>query len=573
MPLLIDQLIYTSFPEVGLSTLASIHVSPEIQEAFIQQVVYQYWDSYNPPRSGYRAAYLYQVTLEQNLFGWLYNDGQDDFGRSQIPYFQCYYYSGRLHADLLEDILTCLHRGPITLIDRQFPCALKTLVVPNLRSYQTVGIGVAISLGVRERSHVALEQDRLVNLFVAVDGEKVVELERHNQQKAYQLPITFTPIPDPLLFKQEDTLVLQNKLLESKTGLHPGDPCVPIFLNKFAMLIYIASGVISVVLILNNYYFLRLPVPAAKVQEPPVSIPNTNTNLGSITLASTLTGHSDAIWGVALSPNGQTLVSGSADKTIKVWNLDTGQLRRTLLGHSNIVRSVIFRPNGQVLVSGSGDKTIKLWNVQTGELIRTLTGHSGPVWSVAISHDGQTIVSGSEDKTIKIWNLSTGKLIRTLTGHSSRVFSIALSLDGQILISGSKDKTIKIWNLSTGKLIRTLTGHSDAVRSIALSPDERKFASSSWDKTIKIWNLSTGEQLNTFRGHSDRVVDIAFSADGQMLISTSVDKTVKIWSLPRRKLLRTLIGHSDWVLSVTISPSGQTVVSSSKDKTIKIWKR
>ncbi len=573
MPLLIGQLIYTSFPEVGLSTLASAQVPSEIQEAFIQQVVYQYWDSYNPPRSGYRAAYLYQVTLEQSLFGWLYNDGRDDFGRSQIPYFQCYYYSGRLHANLLEDILTCLHRGPITLIDRQFPCALRTLVVPNLRSYQTVGIGVAISLGVRERSHIALEQDRLVNLFIAVDGEKVVELERHNQQKAYQLPITSTPIPDSLLFKQEATSVLRNKLLKSKTGLHLGNACVHIFLNKFAKLIYIVSGVIFVVLTLNNYYFLRLSVPAAKIQKPPVSIPNTNTNLRSITLANTLTGHSNAIWCVAFSPNDQTLVSGSADKTIKVWNLDTGQMRRTLVGHSDIVRSVTFRPNGQVLVSGSGDKTIKIWNVQTGKLIRTLTGHSGPVWSVAISHDGQTLVSGSEDKTIKIWNLSTGKLIRTLIGHSSRVFSIALSSDGQILISGSKDKTIKIWNLSTGKLIRTLIGHSDAVRSIALSPDERKFASSSWDKTIKIWNLSTGEQLNTFKGHSDHVVDIAFSADGQMLISASVDKTVKTWSLPTRKLLRTLTGHSDWVLSVTTSPSGQTVVSSSKDKTIKIWKR
>lgn len=563
---LLGQLVYTSFPEVGFRTLASTQVPLEIQQAFIQKVVYQHWDSYNPPMSGYRAAYLYQVTPEHSLFGWLYNDGQDDFGRAQVPYFQCYYYSERLHAVRLEDIFTCLHRGPVALIDRQTPCALD-IVVPDLRSYQPVRIGVAIPSGVRDRSHVALKQRRLLDLFIAVDGEIVVAIEAYKQQEV-QLSITATPMPQAPLFG-EAMPVLQGKSLESQVGSHLSDTSVPILINKLAVQICIASAVASVALVIGSYYALRPPVPAAKQQYP--SLLRTNTSLENITLASTLTGHSDSVWGVALNPDGQTLVSCSADKTIKVWHLDTGQLRRTLVGHSDTVRSVIFSPNGQVLVSSSGDKTIKLWNVQTGELIRTLTGHSGPVWSIVISRDGQTIVSGSEDKTIKLWNVQTGELVRTLTGHSNRVFSVALSSDGQTIVSGSKDNTIKIWNVQTGKLIRTLTGHSDAVRAVAFSPDAEKLASSSWDKTIKIWHLKTGEQLSTLRGHKDHVVAIAFSADGQTLTSASVDKTIKIWSLQTRKLLRDLSGHSDWVLSVTTSPSEQTLVSSSKDKTIKIW--
>jgi WD40 repeat protein len=533
-------------------------------------VVYQRWDSYNPPRFGYRAAYLHQVTLEDSLFGWLYNDGQDDFGRSQVPYFVCYYYSGRLHAVQLENIFNCLDRGPVALIDQQLPAALEPIVFPDLVGYQPSRIGVVIPSDVRDRSYVAIEQRRLLDLFVPVDGEIVIELSGQiYKQQSVQLSVTATPIPQAPPFGQDTIPVLQSKRSELQVGSYPSDASVSTSPKKSAWLIGIATGVASVALVFGSYHSLRQTVPAAKVQQYPVSTLSTNTSLRKIALVSTLTGHSGAVWSVALSPDGQTLASGSADKTIKVWNLDTGQLRRTITGHSDIIRSVTFSPDGQTLASGSGDKTIKLWNLQTGQ-IRTLSGHSGPVWSIAISPDGQTLASGSGDNTIKIWNIQTGKLVRTLTGHSKRVFSVALNPDGQTIASGSEDKTIKIWNLQTGELIRTLSGHSDAVRAVAFSPDAEKLASSSWDKTIKIWNLRTGKP-STFGGHRDRVVSVAFSNDSQTLASTSLDNTIKIWHVQTGKLLQILSGHSDWVLSVATSPTGQTLVSSSKDKTIKIW--
>ncbi len=120
-------------------------------------------------------------------------------------------------------------------------------------------------------------------------------------------------------------------------------------------------------------------------------------------------------------------------------------LFHTLTGHTGYVRSVALSADGQTLVSGSSDHTIKVWNVSTGQEVRTLTGHTGPVWSIALSADGQTLVSGSDDKTIKVWNMSTGQEVRTLTGHTGYVWSVALSADGQTLVSGSNDKTIKVW--------------------------------------------------------------------------------------------------------------------------------
>lgn len=289
-------------------------------------------------------------------------------------------------------------------------------------------------------------------------------------------------------------------------------------------------------------------------------------------LAKTLAGHSSHINDVTISPDGQLFASASADKTIKVWNLATGQEIYTLKGHASYVNVLAISPDGRTLVSGSADKTIKLWDLGNGKEIRTLGGHSNYVKSVAISPDGQMIASGSSDKTVKLWNLATGQEIRTLQGHLNDINSLAISANSQILASGSADKTIKIWNLSTGQEIRTLQGHSSYVNSLALSPNGEMIASGSADKTIKIWNLSTGQEIRTLQGHSNYVNSLAISPDEETIISASADKTIKIWHLSTGKEIRTLRGHSSWVNSLDLSPDGDTIASGSADKTIKIWR-
>jgi WD40 repeat protein len=249
-----------------------------------------------------------------------------------------------------------------------------------------------------------------------------------------------------------------------------------------------------------------------------------------------LQGHSNSVDSVSFSPNGKTLASGSYDKTIKLWNLETGQAIRTLYGHSDYVISVSFSPDGKTLASGSYDKTIKLWNLETGQAIRTLNGHIDSVSSVSFSPDGKTLASGSGDKTIKLWNLETGEEIRTLNGHSNSVDSVSFSPDGKTLASGSGDKTIKLWNLETGQEIRTLNGHSNSVDSVSFSPDGKTLASGSGDKTIKLWNLETGQEIRTLNGHSNSVDSVSFSPDGKTLASGSSDKTIKLWNFPELEL-------------------------------------
>lgn len=341
--------------------------------------------------------------------------------------------------------------------------------------------------------------------------------------------------------------------------------------HRPALVIGILTGVASTLaLIVGSYYFPRLSAPSYQVRYESGGVPSKNNSL-EISLANTLTGHTNTIWSVALSPDRQTLVSSSGDKTIKIWNLHTGELRNTLTGHENMVLAVAISPDGKTLASTSWDKTVKIWNLQTGQLRSTLSEPSKENWSVAMSPDEQILVSSSGDIN-KIWNLGTEQLLHNLSGHLEAVWAVAISPDGQTLVSGSKDKTIKIWNLRTGQLRSTLTGHSGRVRSVAISADGQTLASGSWDKTIKIWNLRTGELRNTLYGHSGYVNTVAISPNGQILASGSDDRTIKLWNLRTGKLLCTLAGHSGNVNAVAFDADGKRLVSGSGDMTIKIWR-
>jgi WD40 repeat protein len=306
----------------------------------------------------------------------------------------------------------------------------------------------------------------------------------------------------------------------------------------------------------------------------------------------TLKGHSESIWSVAISPDGQMLASGSADQTIKLWNLETGKLLYSLEGHSSLVVSVAFSPDGKILASSStlavGDGNIKLWDVETGRLQRVLGKGllSLNVSCVTFSPDGQTLASGNMDATIKLWQLNSGKLHSTLTGHGWHVKSVAFSRDGKILVSGGLDGAIKIWNWRTGELLHTLNRPSPsdligslvswfdssvgAIWSVAISPDGQMIASGGSDQPIMLWNAGTGKLVRTLTEHSGRVGSVTFSPYGKILASGGDDNTLRIWNYQTGELLQTL-EHLGPVHCVAFSPDGQTLISGSADTTIKVW--
>jgi len=304
-------------------------------------------------------------------------------------------------------------------------------------------------------------------------------------------------------------------------------------------------------------------------------------------LIRTLKGHHDSVKSVAISSDNKYIVSASADKTIKIWNLKTGKLIKTLKGHIGSVNSIAISSDNKYIVSGSGarytfsnnnDPTIKIWNLKTGKLIKTLDACC-LTYSVTISNDNKYIVA-SNNVDARIWDLKTGKLIKILNKYYGDINSVGISADNKYIVSGSNDKTIKIWDLDetvkitwdikTGELIKSIKG-DNWVYSVAISSDSKYIVSGSSDDTIKIWNLNTGKLIKTLKGHIGSVNSVAITKDNKYIVSGSSDNTIKIWNLNTGKLIKTLKGHSNTVYSVAISSDNKYIVSGSDDKTMKIW--
>lgn len=329
-----------------------------------------------------------------------------------------------------------------------------------------------------------------------------------------------------------------------------------------------------------NQLFSQIPKQSRTNQSGVVLTPSWQP--GTITLytiGSVEGGHSLPVRSVAFNPDGKFLASGSADKTIKIWNLRAETLERTLPKNAEQVYSVAFSPDGKFLASGHLDATVNLWDWKKGKLIKTLNPgklirkqSDRVVTFVTFSPDSQTLASSSGGNTvIKLWNVSTGELRREIVEKQS-VTSVTFSSNGQMLASGGLGRTVELWNPENGKWLRTLGKHTHPVYSVAFSPDGKILASGSGDNTIKLWSLRTQDKSRTLEGHSDDVTSIAFSPNGQTLISGSWDKTVRLWNLRTGQTIRDFSENSQRILSVAFSLDGKTFASVSGDKTIKIWR-
>lgn len=275
--------------------------------------------------------------------------------------------------------------------------------------------------------------------------------------------------------------------------------------------------------------------------------------------------HQGAIRAAVFSPDGQTVLTGSADKTMQLWDLEGNMLKR-FSGHSQSISSIAFSPDGETILAGTDDEIVKLWEV-SGKELQVFNGHTSKVASVAFAPDEQVIMTGTEDGSVKLWNMK-GEVKRTFAGHRRRVNSIVFSPDGKMVLTGSDDNTAKLW-LPTGKLLHTFVDHTGGVNSVAFSPDGQLVVTASGAGQIKLWDLE-GRMLRIIANRGKGVLSIVFSPDGQTVLTGDRDKKASLWSLSG-DYIQAFSGHLGAVTSVAFSPDGQTVLTGSTDKTAKLW--
>ena len=242
-------------------------------------------------------------------------------------------------------------------------------------------------------------------------------------------------------------------------------------------------------------------------------------------------GGSLRVYSVAWSPDSKYVASAHSNGTVQIWDIAARSRIFYQHGHNARVNAVAWSPNGNSIVSGSGDKTanVKVWDVASGNLLLTYSGHFHYVNAVAWSHDGSRIISGGSDSTAQVWDPSTGSLLSTYRGHTNDILALSWSPSDTSIVSSSKDMTAQVWDASTASRLLIYTGHANYVNAVAWAPDGTRIASGSVDTTVKVWGAASGNIFQTYHGHSDQVQSVAWSYDSARIVSASNDGTVQIW--------------------------------------------
>jgi WD40 repeat protein len=283
-----------------------------------------------------------------------------------------------------------------------------------------------------------------------------------------------------------------------------------------------------------------------------------------------LEGQSSQVNGAAISADGRRVLLASADKSVRLWDVEAGRDLRRFIGHTGSVWAVAFSPDGKRALSGGADQTVRLWDVDSGSELRRFEGHAGLVLCVAFAPDGKQALSAALDHSIVLWDVETGKEVRRLDGLARFINAVVLAPSGkEALLCG--DDIIHLVDLKSGKELRTFTGHTASVTSVAFSPDGKQVVSASDDGTVRLWETASGRVMRSFIGHDSYVKGVAFSTDGKRILSGGTDTTVRLWDANSGKELRRFGKHSATVLTVAFAPDDRSTVSAGNDAEVRLW--
>jgi WD40 repeat protein len=289
----------------------------------------------------------------------------------------------------------------------------------------------------------------------------------------------------------------------------------------------------------------------------------------------TLAAHDERVYHLTISPDGQTLASAGGDRTAKLWDLRTHQVRHILSGHASVVNCVAFSPDGKTLATCSHNY-VKFWDTSTG---RELAAPALPALSMCVeriefSADGKYLITGELSETwdagaATVWDLASGSQHLRLDGH----FPLAFCSDGRTLATTNRDLDVRLWNIADGTQHTVMHGHDGLVRTATFSPDRLMLATGAGDESVRFWDVASGRQTGTSPPNASWSIPycLAFSPDARLVASGCGQGTVRLLE-PKNYEQQAVLGtHEGIVRSIRFTPDGRTLASAGDDGTVKLW--
>ncbi|KAJ6000930.1 hypothetical protein N7481_001339 [Penicillium waksmanii] len=292
-----------------------------------------------------------------------------------------------------------------------------------------------------------------------------------------------------------------------------------------------------------------------------------------------ISGHLGWVRALAVEPNNQWFASGAGDRTIKIWNMATGNLRLTLTGHISTVRGLAVSPRHPYLFSCGEDKMVKCWDLETNKVIRHYHGHLSGVYTLALHPNLDLLVTGGRDGVCRVWDMRTRSNVHVLAGHKGTVADIKCQEADPQIISGSLDATVRLWDLAAGKSMSVLTHHKKGVRALATHPTEFTFASASTG-SIKQWKCPEGAFIQNFDGQNAVINSLAVN-DENVIFSGGDNGSMCFWDWKTAHQFQSIdtmaqpgsLDAEAGIMASTFDRTGLRLITGEADKAIKVWKQ
>jgi WD40 repeat protein len=266
------------------------------------------------------------------------------------------------------------------------------------------------------------------------------------------------------------------------------------------------------------------------------------------------------------TPDSKQLLAAGEDGSITFWQVRGWRVVR-VLHHGAPVRFAAYSANGNRLVTGADDRTVKVWG--TGQIPVQVFTHPGKLTSVGLSRSGDVALSSGADGTARLWSVADGVELHVLH-HEDDVSQAVFSPDGLLVATASADRTGRIWRTASGEPLETLGDNPDGLSAIAFSRDGKRLVTAGNDGQLRTWRVATGERLRTFRGHVSIVTGVQFSPDGRWIVSAG-PSAAGLWDAATGKRIYFLRGHGAPLTAALFSPDSRRIVTSGPDGTIQTY--